>query len=90
LSDAAGDTVTSPMTVNVTHGNTADVTVSDVTAFPYCAAAHQAPPCGLTAITFQIVVSAEAPLGNRDVVVTVGSGSTRQTQAYLGAIQIVN
>lgn len=86
LTDAAGDTLTSGLSVAVTHGSTADVTVNSVAPFAYCSAASQTSPCGFTAITFQIQ-AAGAAQGNRDIVVALGDG---ETQAYVGAIQIVN
>ncbi|MGD0220931.1 MAG: IPT/TIG domain-containing protein [Terriglobia bacterium] len=91
LTDSAGDTLASGLTVNVTHGSTADVTVSGVTPFPnYCTASGQAADCGSTAIYFNIKVSSTQALGIRAIVVTVGSGSTKETQEYFGGIQIVN
>ena len=91
LTDALGDTLASGLTVNVTHGSTADVTVSGVTPFPnYCTASRQAADCGSTAIYFDIKVSSTQALGIRAIVVTVGSGSTKETQQYFGGIQIVN
>jgi hypothetical protein len=56
-----------------------DVTVSTVQA--------NALASGLTNIFIPVVVSPSAPLGNRDLVVTLGDG---ETQVYVGAIQIVN
>jgi hypothetical protein len=89
LTDAAGDTNASNLTVSVSHGSAADVAVSGVTPFAFCAATGKAAPCGLTAITFQIQ-AAGAALGNRDIVVSVGSGLAKETQAYVGALQIVD
>jgi hypothetical protein len=67
------------------------VTVSGVTPFPnYCTASGQAADCGSTAIYFNIKVSSTQALGIRAIVVTVGSGSTKETQEYFGGIQIVN
>lgn len=86
LTDAAGSSLASGLTVSVTHGNPPDVTVSDVAPFAYCAAVTQTPPCGMTAITFQIQATGAAE-GNRDIVVTLGNG---EAQSYMGAIQIVN
>jgi len=42
---------------------------------------------GLTNVFIPVVVSPSAPLGNRDLVVTLGDG---ETQIYIGAIQIVD
>jgi hypothetical protein len=66
----------------VTHGRTKDVAVSGVETTDA--------PTGYTAINFLITVSASAPTGVRDIVVTIGSGATQETQVYDGAIQIVN
>ncbi len=91
LTNSAGNSLASGLTVSVTHGSTTDVTTSDVTPFPnYCTATGQAEDCGATAIYFTVKVSSTQALGNRAIVVTVGSGSTLETQAYLGGIQIVN
>ena len=91
LTNAVGNALTSALTVNVTHGSTTDVTVSDVTPFPnYCTASGQAADCGSTAIYFTITVSKTQALGMRGIVVTIGSGATLETQNYFGGIQIVN
>jgi hypothetical protein len=91
LTDTAGSTVTSGLTVSVTHGSTADVAVSDVTPFPdYCTGSGQPADCGSTAIYFTLKVSSTPALGTRNIVVTLGSGASKETQAYVGAIQIVN
>ncbi|MGO8819065.1 MAG: IPT/TIG domain-containing protein [Terriglobia bacterium] len=91
LTNSAGDSLASGLTVSVTHGAATDVTTSDVTPFPsYCTATGQAEDCGSTAVYFTIKVSNTQALGNRAIVVTVGSGSTLEMQAYLGGVQVVN
>ena len=91
LTNTAGTALASGLTVNVTHGSTADVSVSEVTPFPnYCSASGQAANCGSTAILFTLKVSNTRALGNRAIIVTAGSGASLQTQAYFGGIQIVN
>jgi hypothetical protein len=72
----------SPLTVSVTHGSTTDVTVSSIETTDA--------PTGYAAINFLIAVSGAAPPGVRNIVVTIGSGATQETQVYVGAIQIVN
>ena len=79
LTNGDGSPLSSPPIVIVTHGSTTDVRVSNVQAL--------SPSSGFTNISFQIEVSETAPLGNRDIVVTLGDG---ETQSYLGAVQIVN
>ena len=78
LTNPEGSALASGLTVSVTHGSTTDVTVSSVTAMV---------PQSLTEINFTITVLGTAPLGNRDIVVTLADG---ETQAYVGAIQIVD
>jgi len=66
--------------VTVTHAqNVVDVTIGTVQA--------NALVSGLTNVFIPVVVSPSAPLGNRDLVVTLGDG---ETQIYIGAIQIVD
>jgi hypothetical protein len=80
LTNAGGSALASGLTVSVTHPRTTvDVTVGTVLA--------NAPASGLTNIFIPVVVTPSAPLGNRDLVVTLGDG---ETQVYVGAIQIVN
>ena len=83
LTNSAGTALASGLSVSVTHGSTTDVTVSDLAAIGPVTTGTGT----LTDITFHIQVSASAPLGLRDLVVTLGDG---QTQAYVGAIQIVD
>ena len=78
LTNPEGSALASGLTVSVTHGSTTDVTVSSVTAMV---------PQSLTEINFTITVLGTAPLGNRDLVVTLADG---ETQVYVGAIQIVD
>jgi hypothetical protein len=88
LTDQAGDANATGLNVSVTQGKTADVTVKNVTPVAPCGPTN--PSCTTSStledITFQIVVSGTAQLGNRDLVVTLGDG---ETQVYMGAIQIV-
>jgi len=79
LTNSGGTALASGLTVSVPHGNTTDVTVGTLTAMP--------PLSGFTDINFPIVVLGTAQLGNRDIVVTLGDG---ETQAFVGAIQIVD
>lgn len=80
LTNGAGTTLSSGLTVQVSHGSGAsDVTVS--------ALQPNGPISGLTDIFFQIVVSSSAAVGNRDIIVTLGDG---EINVYPGAIQIVN
>jgi len=80
LTNGDGSALAAGLTVSVTHPrSTVDVTVSTVQA--------NALASGLTNIFIPVVVSPSAPLGNRDLVVTLGDG---ETQVYVGAIQIVN
>jgi hypothetical protein len=80
LTNGGGSALASGLTVSVTHPRTTvDVTVGAVVA--------NAPASGFTNIFIPVVVTPSAPLGNRDIVVTLGDG---ETQVYVGAIQIVN
>jgi hypothetical protein len=72
----------SGLTVSVSHGGASDVTVSSVTPF--------SPNGGYDQIIFTISVTGTAPIGIRDLIVTIGSGGSMQTQVYVGAIQIVD
>ncbi len=83
LTDTLGDPTTG-MSVSVTGGSTPDVTVDGSTL------TGLTPSGGFSSVTFNIQASTTATLGLRDIVVTVGSAPTQQTQVYLGAIQIVN
>ncbi len=83
LTNSAGTALASGLAVSFTHGSATDVTVSEIKA-----GAPVATGTGtLMNITFHIQVSASAPLGVRDLVITLGDG---ETQAYVGAMQIVN
>lgn len=88
LTDAAGDATAAGLTVGVTHGGTVDVTVKSVTPRAPCSPTNSSCTTSSTLqnLTFQIVVSRTAQLGNRDLVVTLGNG---ETQVYMGAIQII-
>ena len=80
MTNGAGTAVASGLTVSVTHPQSgADVTIGNPVA--------NALNSGLTNIFVPIVVSSSAPVGNRDLVVTLGNG---ETQVYVGAIQIIN
>ena len=80
LTNGGGSALASGLSVSVTHPRTTvDVTVG--TVLP------NTPASGLTNIFIPVVVTASAPLGNRDIVVTLGDG---ETQVYVGAVQIVN
>ena len=80
LTNGGGSALASGLTVSVTHPRTTvDVTVGNV--------APNTPASGLTNIFIPVVVTPSAPIGNRDLVVTLGNG---ETQVYVGAIQIVN
>ncbi len=80
LTNGSGSALASGLTLSVTHPQSAtDVTVGTVQS--------NAPISGLTNIFIPITVSSSAPLGIRDIVVTLGDG---ETQVYTGAIQIVN
>jgi hypothetical protein len=79
LTNSGGTAVTSGLTVSVTHGSTTDVTVGTL--------APNVLNNGLTNIIFPITVSATAPIGLRDIIVTLPDG---ETQMYFGAIQIVD
>ncbi len=83
LTNSAGTALAAGLAVSVTHGSTTDVTVSDLAASGPITTGTGT----LTDITFHVQVSASAALGVRDLVVTLGDG---QTQAYVGAIQIVD
>jgi hypothetical protein len=80
LTNGGGSALASGLSVSVTHPRTTvDVTVGAVLP--------NAPASGFTNIFLPVVVTPAAPLGNRDIVVTLGDG---ETQVYVGAIQIVN
>jgi hypothetical protein len=81
LTNGTGTVLASGLTVSVTGPSSPDVTVSNISPNSLNGS--------LTDIFFQITVSGSAALGNRDVVVTIGSGPTQETQTYVGAIQIV-
>jgi len=80
LTNGGGSALAAGLTVTVTHAqNVVDVTIGTVQA--------NALVSGLTNVFIPVVVSPSAPLGNRDLVVTLGDG---ETQIYIGAIQIVD
>jgi hypothetical protein len=81
LTDNSG-IVVSGLSLSVTYGGTTpDVTVTGSSVV------GMTPSDGLTQITFQVQVSSTAQLGLRNLVVKLPDG---ETQAYVGAIQIVN
>ncbi len=80
LTNSGGSALASGLTVSVSHPRTSvDVAVGTVQP--------SAPVSGLTNIFIPVVVSPSAPLGVRNIVVTLGDG---ETQTYIGAIQIVD
>lgn len=80
LTTSDGSALASGLTISVTHPRTTvDVTVGTVQP--------NSPVSGETNVFIPIAVTSSAPLGNRDIVVTLGNG---ETQVYIGAIQIVN
>ena len=80
LTTSDGSALASGLSVSVTHPRTTvDVTVGTVQP--------NSPVSGETNVFIPIAVTSSAPLGNRDIVVTLGNG---ETQVYIGAIQIVN
>ncbi len=80
LTNGGGSALASGLSVSVEHPrNSVDVSVGTVQP--------NSPVSGQTDIFIPITVTPSAPLGNRDIVVTLGDG---ETQVYTGAIQIVN
>jgi hypothetical protein len=81
LTNSDGTALASGLSVNVSHGTSRDVTVTQVT--PLSPTDNGA---GLTNIAFQVTVSAGAATGPRNIVVT--NSVTGELQAFVGAIQI--
>ena len=90
LTNAGGTAVASGLKVSVSGGTTPDVTVTSGTVTPLAPCSPTNPNCTSSVtfedITFQVVASASATLGVRNIVVMLGDG---ETQVYVGAIQIV-
>jgi len=90
LTNAGGTAVASGLNVSVSGGSTPDVKVTSGSVTPLAPCSPTNPSCTSSVtfedITFQVVASASATLGVRNIVVTLGDG---ETQVYVGAIQIV-
>jgi hypothetical protein len=90
LTNAGGTAVASGLKVSVSGGSTPDVKVTSGSLTPLAPCSPSNPNCTSSVtfenITFQVVASASATLGVRNIVVTLGDG---ETQVYIGAIQIV-
>ena len=90
LTNASGTAVASGLKISVSGGSSPDVTVTSGSVTPMAPCSPSNPNCTssvtLEDLTFQVVASASATPGVRNIVVTLGDG---ETQVYVGAIQIV-